>query len=138
MTGLPWQTERACGRSEWRRNEPSATPPQPSWRVGLVVVTAPWWPVHHSEVATMKTRTTTKTAKKAQTSKPTAKAKRKPLTQKRLASSARSPARARTETSDAGTASDQRRTSKKATIEALVRRSEGAAITELIAAPAGS
>jgi DNA-binding transcriptional regulator PaaX len=29
---------------------------------------------------------------------------------------------------------DQRRTSKKATIEALVRRSEGAAITELIAA----
>ena len=82
----------------------------------------------------MKTKTTAKTAKKAQTSKPTAKAKRKPVTQKRLASSARSPAHVRTETSDARMANDQHRTSKKATIEALVRRSEGAAITELIAA----
>ena len=41
---------------------------------------------------------------------------------------------ARTDTSDTRKPDDQRRTSKKATIEALVRRKEGAAITELMTA----
>ena len=82
----------------------------------------------------MKTKTTTKTAKKAQTSKPTAKAKRKsayPETARFIRALASA---VRIETSDARMANDQHRTSKKATIEALVRRSEGAAITELTAA----
>ena len=67
-------------------------------------------------------------------SKPAAKAKRKSVTQKRLSPSARSPVSARTDTSEKRTTNDQRGTSKKATIEALVRRSEGAAIAELMAA----
>ena len=75
----------------------------------------------------MKTKT-----KKTQAGKP-AKAKRKPRTQDRL-----SPARrlrvAAPDTSNAPKTSNQRRTSKKATIEALVRRTEGAAIAELVAA----
>jgi len=81
----------------------------------------------------VKTKTTTKPAKKTQAGKP-AKAKRKPRTQNRLARARRLPRAAATDTSDASTTSAPRGTSKKATIEALVRRTEGAAITELMAA----
>ena len=82
----------------------------------------------------MKTTTTTKAAKKTQARKPRAKAKRKSVTQARLSGSARSPVPARTDTADARKTNDQGRTSKKATIEALVRRTDGAAIAELMAA----
>jgi len=57
--------------------------------------------------------------------------KRKSAGRGQRSSSTRSPAPARTDTSDTRKPDDQRRTSKKATIEALVRRTEGAAITEL-------
>ena len=80
----------------------------------------------------MKTTTTKKTAKRAPTGKSTATAKRKSGAPRQRLSPKRSslPARA----SDALKPNDQRRTSKKAAIEALVRRTEGAAIAELTAA----
>ena len=82
----------------------------------------------------MKITTTTKTAKQRRASQSTAKMKRKSAGRGQRPSSTRSPAPARTDTSDTRKRDDQRRTSKKATIEALVRRTEGAAITELMTA----
>ena len=79
----------------------------------------------------MKTKTTTKTAKKGQASKPATKAKRKPVAQKRLSGSRRVSASAM---ADPTQTSAPRRPSKKATIEALVLRKEGAVIADLMAA----
>jgi hypothetical protein len=77
----------------------------------------------------VKTKTTTKTAKKTQASKPTTKAKRKLVAQKRLSRSRRASAM-----SGATQTSAPHRPSKKATIEALVQRKEGAVIADLMAA----
>ena len=82
----------------------------------------------------MKTTITTRIVKKTQTSKPTAKAKRKSAVRGQQSSSKRLAVTAKPDTSDMRKTNDQRRTSKKATIEALVRRAEGAAIAELMAA----
>jgi Protein of unknown function (DUF3489) len=82
----------------------------------------------------MKTENTTKIAKKTQASMPAAKVKRKSATRGQRSSPTRSPVPARTGLPDTQETYDQRRTSKKATIEALARRAEGAAITELMTA----
>ena len=79
----------------------------------------------------MKNKTTTKTTKKTQASRPTTKAKRKLVAQKRLSRSRRASASAM---ADATQTSAPCRLSKKATIEALVQRKEGAVITDLMAA----
>ena len=79
----------------------------------------------------MKTKATTKTAKKTQASKPTTKAKRKLVTQKRLSRSRCTSASAM---AGATQTSASHRTSKKATIEALVRRKGGAVIADLTTA----
>ena len=82
----------------------------------------------------MKTKITTKTAKKTQASKPAARAKRKPVAQKRLSRSRRVSASAMADMADATQTSAPRRLSKKATIEALVQRKEGAVIADLMTA----
>jgi hypothetical protein len=81
----------------------------------------------------MKTKTTTKTAKKTQASKRAAKVKRKSATRGQRSSTTHPPVPTRTGSPHTRETNDQHRTSKKATIEALVRRAEGAAITELMA-----
>ena len=78
-------------------------------------------------------KTNTKTTKK-QISKPQSKAQRKSQTQGRPSINRRSPGPGMPNVSDAPPTSAQRGTSKTATIEALVRREKGAAITELMAA----
>jgi hypothetical protein len=82
----------------------------------------------------MKTTTTTKTAKQTRASQPTGKVKRKSAGRGQRSLSTHSRVLARTDMSDTRKPDDQRRTSKKATIEALVGRKEGAAITELMTA----
>jgi hypothetical protein len=82
----------------------------------------------------MKTTTAKKTAKKVRSGKPAMRAKRGATTRGQRSLPGRSPKPAATDTSDTRTTNDQRRTSKKATIEALVRRTGGVAITELMAA----
>ena len=72
----------------------------------------------------MQTTTTTKTTKKTQGSKLTAKAKRNSVPQGRRSSSARLPVPAATDAPNTRTTNDQRPTSKKATIETLVRRAK--------------
>jgi hypothetical protein len=91
------------------------------------------WPVHHPEVPTMKTKTTTTSAKKARTGK-TATTKRTLVTQKPLSRSRRASSQAMADKAGAMQTSAPRGLSKKATIEALVARREGAVIAELIAA----
>ena len=108
---------------------------RPSRRgLGLAVVTAPRWPVHHSEIPTMKIKTTATTTKKARASKAAAKVKRRSVPQGRLSRTGRSPAASMADTPNAPPTNDRRSTSKKATIEALVRRKGGAAIADLMAA----
>jgi hypothetical protein len=79
----------------------------------------------------MKSKITAKTAKKTQASNPTTKAKRKLVTQKRLSRARRASTSAM---ADATQTSAPRRLSKKAAIEALVQRKEGAEIADLMAA----
>ena len=55
---------------------------------GFGVVTAPSWPVHHPEVSTVQTTTTTKTTKKMQIGKLAAKAKYKIASRGQRASAA--------------------------------------------------
>ena len=82
----------------------------------------------------MKSKTTAKTTKKTRASKAAAKVKRRSVPQGRLSRTGRSPAASITDTPNAPPTNDQRSASKKATIEALVRRKGGAAIADLMAA----
>ena len=82
----------------------------------------------------MKSKTTAKTTKKTRASKAAAKVKRRSVPQGRLSRTGRPPAASTTDTPNVPPANDQRSTSKKATIEALVRRKGGAAIADLMAA----
>ena len=82
----------------------------------------------------MKSETTAKTTKKTRASKAAAKVKRRFVPQGRLSRTGRSPAASMTDTPNVPPTNDQRSTSKKATIEALVRRKGGAAIADLMAA----
>ena len=80
----------------------------------------------------MKTKATTSVSKKASMS--IRKAKRHSKTEGRVARSGRVPAAAIADNASAPLTTDQHRTSKKATIEALVRRARGATIADLTAA----
>jgi len=82
----------------------------------------------------MKTKTTTKGAKKGQASKAATTAKRKLVTQRRLSHSRRLPASAIADMPGATQTNGPRRLSKKAMVGALLRRKEGAVIADLIAA----
>ncbi len=79
----------------------------------------------------MKTKTNTKNK---QSAKPPKKAQRKPQTQGRLSRTRGSAASDAKIANTSTPPNAQRRTSKKSSIEALVRRDEGAAIDELMAA----
>jgi hypothetical protein len=79
----------------------------------------------------VKTKTTTKTAKKTQANKAAAKVKRRSVPRGRLSRTGRASASAM---AGATQTSAPRRPSKKAAIEALVLRKEGAVIADLMAA----
>ena len=79
----------------------------------------------------MKIKTTAKATKKAPVNKRTTKAKGRSLAAGRLSRSKRSAGAVTTGTTDA---TPPRHTSKKAMIEALVRRTEGAVTADLMAA----
>ena len=82
----------------------------------------------------MKTKITTKPTRKASVSKPATKAMRESVAPGRLPRSRRSAGQVTASASDATQPNSPRRPSKKATIEALVRRREGAPISDLMAA----
>ena len=81
----------------------------------------------------MKSKATAKTTKKTRASKAAAKVKRRFVAQGRLSRTGRPPAAA-ADMSGATQTNPPHRTSKKATIKALVRRKGGAAIADLMAA----
>jgi hypothetical protein len=81
----------------------------------------------------MKSKATAKTTKKTRASKAAATVKRRSVAQGRLSRTGRPPAAATADMSGP-TQTNPHRTSKKATIEALVRRKGGAAIADLMAA----
>ena len=82
----------------------------------------------------MKSKTTAKTTKKTRASKAAATVKRRSVAQGRLSRTGRPPAAAAADMPGATQTNPPHRTSKKATIEALVRRKGGAAIADLMAA----
>ena len=82
----------------------------------------------------MKSKTTAKTTKKTRASKAAATVKRRSVAQGRLSRTGRPPAAAAADMPGATQTNPPHRTSKKATIEALVRRKGGAAIADLRAA----
>jgi Protein of unknown function (DUF3489) len=82
----------------------------------------------------MKSKTRAKTTKKTRASKAAATVKRRSVAQGRLSRTGRPPAAATADMSGATQTNPPHRTSKKATIEALVRRKGGVAIADLMAA----